>query len=395
MAALGVLGSAIWIGFFVVAAWHRDWVRRVRDLPADEPAGGWPSAAVLFAARDEAASVEAAARTMLALDYPALEVVAVDDRSADGTGEILDRLAADDARLRVVHVRDLPEGWLGKTHALHVGAGATRAEWLLFTDADVMFEPTTLRRVIAHAAGEGLDHVTVTPDLPTHGEGERIFLAMFQIGLSIYAPGWDMENRRKKAAMGIGAFNLVRAEAFRAIGGFERLALSVDDDVQLGRAMKWAGYRGRMLLGDGAISVRWQVGLGGMIRGLEKNFFAGAKFRPALVAVYTLGQVVVGIGPFLGLASGPAPVRWICGVGIAVMALMLSLIGRQCGLRPYHALTMPLSAVVCITALLRSTWVTLRQGGIRWRGHLYPLAALREHVRRREAWMRELWLSTR
>jgi hypothetical protein len=395
MAAVGLLGSAIWIGFFTVAAWHRDWVTRVRDLTADEPEGGWPTAAVLFAARDEAASVGAAARTMLALDYPALEVVAIDDRSADPTGAILDDLASRDARLRVVHVRDLPEGWLGKTHALQLGAEATAAEWLLFTDADVMFDPLTLRRTIGHAVRGGYDHVTVTPDLPTRGEGERIFLAMFQIGLSLYAPGWDVEKRSKRAAMGIGAFNLVRASAFRAIGGFDRIALSVDDDVQLGRALKWAGYRSRMLLGNGAISVRWQVGLRGMIRGLEKNFFAGSKFDMKRVAVYTLGQIVVGFGPFLGLIAGPAPVRWICGAAIVVMAILLTLIGRQCGLRAYHALTMPLSAVVCIAALLRSTWITLRQGGIRWRGHLYPLAALREHVRRREAWMRELWRSTR
>jgi cellulose synthase/poly-beta-1,6-N-acetylglucosamine synthase-like glycosyltransferase len=395
MAAVGLLGSLIWLGFFGVAARHRDWVRRVRDLPVNEPAGGWPSVAVLFAARDEARSVEQAARTMLALDYPWLEVVAIDDRSTDGTGEILDRLAAEDRRMRVVHVAELPAGWLGKTHALQVGAEETSAEWLLFTDADVMFDPLVLRRTVGHAVAEGLDHLTVTPDLPTQGEGERVFLAMFQVGLALYAPGWDLEKPRKKAAMGIGAFNLVRASAFRAIGGFERIALSVDDDVQLGRSLKWAGYRSRMVLGTGAISVRWQQGLGGMIRGLEKNFFAGSRFDLGRVALYTLGQVVVGFGPFLGLISGPAWVRGVCGVAIVVMAILLTLMGRQCGLRPYHALTMPLSAMVCIAALLRSTWKTLRQRGICWRGHLYPLAPLRDHVRRRERWMRELWLSTR
>ncbi len=395
MAALGVFGSTIWILYFVAAAWNRHWVVRVRDLSDDPPEGGFRPAALIFAARDEAATVEAAALSMTRIDYPELEVIAVDDRSADATGPILDRLACADQRLQIVHVHDLPEGWLGKTHALQKGADQTSADWLLFTDADVVFEPSTLRRVIGFAERSGFDHVTVTPDIPTTGEGERIFLSMFQIGLSLFAPGWWIENPRRRASMGIGAFNLVRTEAFRAIGGFRQIALSVDDDVQLGRAVKWAGYRSKMLLGNGAISVRWQVGLNGMIRGLEKNFFAGTKFRLGMVLVYTLGLLILGVGPFLGLIAGPAPVRWICGLGIAVMGVMLALVGRQCGLQIYHALTMPLGAMFCVFALLRSTWLTLIQGGIRWRGHLYGLAELRRHVRRREAWMNELWRATR
>jgi hypothetical protein len=393
--ALCGLGALAWIRFFVLAGAHRDWVVRLRDLPDAEPPGGWPRLAVVFAARDEAAGVEAATRSLLASDYPDLEVIAVDDRSGDATGAILDRLAAQDPRLSVVHVTELPEGWLGKTHALQAGARRTRAAWILFTDADVVFAPGALRRAVAYAATHDVDHVTVTPELPTRGLGERVFLPMFQAGLTLHSPGWKVDDPEERAYLGIGAFNLVSAEALGAIGGFERIRLSVDDDMQLGRALKWSGRRSKVLLGAGAVSVRWHVGLGGMIRGLEKNFFAGANFRLARVLLFAAVMVVIGILPFVGLFVGPPALRVFCGAGVAVMAILVHLIGGQSGLAWYHGALMPLSALANLWALLRSTFLTLRRGGVSWRGHLYPLPALRAHVEHREHWMRELWLSTR
>src|SRR5581483_9986381 len=286
-------------------------------LPAVEPAGGWPSLAVAFAARDEEADVGRAARSMLALDYPNLRVVAVDDRSTDATGAILDALAAEDGRLVVVHVRELPPGWLGKCHALQAAADAVGdgADWLLFTDADVVFAPDALRRAVAFALSERADHVTVAPGIPTEGPGERLFLVMFLSALTVHAAGWRIEDDESRPSMGIGAFTLVRAEVFRAIGGFRRLALSVDDDVQLGRAIKWAGYRSRIILGAEAVRVRWQVGLGGMIRGLEKNFFAAARFRLALALMAIFPFAALGIAPFVGMFVGPWWSRAVSGLG--------------------------------------------------------------------------------
>lgn len=392
---LGLVGSLMWIGFFVVAAWHRNWRVRVSGLSVEAPPGGWPSVAIVFAARDEEAVVEAAARSILAIDYPNSRVVAVDDRSEDATGRMLEEIATETERMRVVHVERLPEGWLGKTHALQVGASAVSADWLLFTDADVHFAPDVLRRVVGEAVRRKLDHVTVTPDVPTESVGEQLFLIMFQLGLSIHSPGWRIGDPRNRAYLGIGAFNLVRREAFEALGGLSRIALSVDDDMQLGRLIKWSGRRSEVFLGNGAISVRWQTGLSGMIRGMEKNFFAGSRFSLSMVMIYAAGLLVMGLGPFVGLMVGPLWSRVVCGVAVAIMVVLMPLIGKQSGLKHYHAVLVPLSAVVCAFALLRSTWLTLTQRGIRWRGHLYPLDQLRAHVRKREAWMHELWGSTR
>jgi hypothetical protein len=395
VAGLGGLASVFWISRWVDAIRYRKTIVWLADEPAEPPEGGWPTLAVIFAARNEAGMVECAVRSMLAQDYPSFELIAVDDRSTDATGVILDSIAAEDARLRVVHVRELPSGWLGKNHALQGGAASTSSDWLLFTDADVILAPGTLRRGVALAARAGLDHLAAIPDTITESEWERIFLATFWLMFIVHAPPWKVSDPRSKAAAGIGAFTLVRAEAFRAVGGFRHLALSVDDDIRLGQALKYAGYRTRIVMGRRAFAVRWQVGLRGMVRGLEKNFFAGIDFQLATVLLSVPAMFVVGLGPHLGLFFGPWWTRAICAAGLGSIALLLKRERGQSGIAWYHALTLPLGAAACAFALVRSTWLTLRRRGVRWRDHLYPLDELRAHVRRRNAWAREVWRSTR
>lgn len=391
----GLFGSCAWILLLAQFLRHRGLTVQLKDCSASAPHGGWPSLSVVFAARNEAATVGQAARSLLAQDYPALVVVAVDDRSTDGTGEILDALAREDARLRVVHVRELPAGWLGKNHALQTAADSVSSEWLLFTDADVVFGPDALRRAVALAWSGGVDHLTLAPDVLTETFGERVFLTMFTLGFALHAPPSSVLNPRRKASVGVGAFNLVRADAFRSIGGLRRLALSVDDDMRLGEALKFCGYRNGVCLGRDAVSVRWQVGLGGMIRGLEKNFFAALDFRLGLVLIGVFGLWTVGVMPWVGLCVGRWWQRAVCAAGVASVVAMIGATRGQSGLKWYHALFLPIGAAAMIAALLRSVAVTLWNGGIRWRDHDYPLAALKDHVRRRNAWTAEVWRSTR
>jgi glycosyltransferase involved in cell wall biosynthesis len=358
------------------------------DLSDSPPAGGWPRLAVIFAARDEASGVEQATRSMLAQDYPELVVIAVDDRSTDATGAILDALAGENPRLRVVHLRESLPGWLGKTNALHVAATAETAPWLLFTDADVQFEPGTLRRALAWAIKEGADHVTVVPKFVTAGIGERLFLMVFELAFATRVLGGRVDARRGGTHLGIGAFNLVRSEALRGIGGFERLALSVDDDNRLAQALKAAGHRARAIMGVGAVSVRWQTGLGGLIRGLEKNLFAILDFRIGLVAAVCVLWLGIGFAPYICLIWGPWWVRIVCATGIAALVGILSAATRQTGIAWYYALALPLSASLYVLALIRSTWLTLARRGVRWRDCHYELHELRKHVRLRNTWLR-------
>src|SRR5262249_25363516 len=160
----------------------------------------------------------AAMRSLLALDYPNLEIIGVDDRSRDRTGEVLDRLARDDERLTVVHIDELPAGWLGKCHALHVGASRARGEYLLFTDRDVIFARQALRPAVAYVADRRLDHLCLNPTLIAGGFWERALVACFgMLFFAAFRP-WLIPTRFRGAYCGIGAFNLVRSDVYRAVG---------------------------------------------------------------------------------------------------------------------------------------------------------------------------------
>jgi cellulose synthase/poly-beta-1,6-N-acetylglucosamine synthase-like glycosyltransferase len=154
--ALAVLAAALALAGWARLAWlgHAD-RRALVPLPPAPP-GPLPSVTVVVPCRDEARGLARAVTSLLAQDLPELQVVAVDDRSTDGTGEILARLAAADPRLEVVSVAALPDGWLGKNHACHAGARRARGEWLLFTDADVVHAPDAVRRALAAWARGGV-----------------------------------------------------------------------------------------------------------------------------------------------------------------------------------------------------------------------------------------------
>lgn len=391
--ALGVLASAVWLIHAINLIRHP--TPRLADRPEAEPPGGWPSLSMIFAARDEAAGVGPAVRSMLSQDYPNLSVVAVDDRSTDATGAILLQCAAEDDRLQVVRVEDLPTGWLGKNHALHEAAGTSRADWYLFTDADVVFAPGSLRKALAEAVAGGADHMVATPDIATGTAGERLFLTCFVPLFGIHSPPWRVVDPDQPTFFGVGAFNLVRAEPFRAVGGFQRISMSVDDDMRLGQALKVAGYRARVVSGAGLISVRWQVGFGGMIRGLEKNFFAGLNFRIGRALAALAGIAVLGIAPYVGLGVGPWWARLVCAGAVTAIAWILTRAGGQGGVDWRWTPALPLASIAVGCALARSTWMTLRRGGIRWRDRTYPLTQLRAHAEARSAWTRDVWRSTR
>mgnify|MGYP001237708278 CR=1 FL=1 len=224
-------------------------MRRLGRLALADPiAGPAPRVSVVVAARNEARGVEAGMRSLLAQHYPALEIVAVNDRSTDETGAILDRLALGEPRLRVVHVAELPAGWLGKNHALALGAAAASGAWLLFTDADVVMQRDTLSRAIGHAERTGLDHLTVVPDLILPGL-LKCFTVGFIVWFSVYVRPWKASDPKSRFFVGVGAFNLVRTTAYQRAGGHEPIRMRPDDDLKLGKILKRSGARAEALSG--------------------------------------------------------------------------------------------------------------------------------------------------
>ncbi|MGH9575866.1 MAG: glycosyltransferase, partial [Terriglobales bacterium] len=179
--ALGIILAAVWVHRVVDAARGAPSVADLCTPPWDRALTKElaPLVSIILAGRDEETHVEAALATLLALDYPNCEILAVNDRSADRTGEIMDRLAAQDPRLRVLHISQLPDGWLGKTHALWRAAQMARGQWLLFTDADINFRPDALRRALSYAEEASADHLVLFPTTLLHSVGEGMMIAFF------------------------------------------------------------------------------------------------------------------------------------------------------------------------------------------------------------------------
>jgi len=378
IALFGVI-AVFWLTYGLRVAYGAIRLPWVRDFPPARDAE-CPRISVLFSARDEEEKLPAALRTLMEIDYPDLEVVAVDDRSQDRTGEILDAFAAAYPRLRVVHVDRLPEGWLGKPHGLQKAYDASSGEWLLFTDADVRFKPDVLRRAISLEKTHNLDHLTLLGDVEMVGFWETVLVTFFGLGFHLGTDPSQAANPRSFRYVGVGAFQLLRRSAYEASGTHRRLAMEVVDDMKLGKIVKQAGFRSGCAVTQNLVAVRWQAGVGNLVRGVTKNFFAGAGYDLRLVALQVAVLLMMNTLPFAGVFLGHG---WIFGCSVIAVAIALSFqagVAWVMRVSPLYALTHPLGALLFCYMLLRSTVVTLWQGGIVWRDTFYPLDDLKRGV---------------
>ena len=371
-----VLASLAWVVAYLTGARALLGMPVLHEAEPKAPAR-WPKLSVIIPACDEADTIESALETLRAQDYPALELVLVDDRSRDGTGAIIDRMAEGDDRITVVHVSELPPDWLGKVHAMQRGLEASKGEWILFTDADVHYGPGTLRKTVALSVEHGLDHLTVFPKLMATGVLHEAVIDAFGGMFFQTVRPHEITNPESDAYAGAGAFNLVRRETFERSEGFEWLRMEVVDDAGVGLAIKRAGGRAEAWLGSRDLSVLWYPSIGAMARGLEKNLFGIiGHYRLWRALLRMLAFLTILLGPFAGLfhSSWTAAAAAAAFLPMPVLALVLK---RRFDQRFWPALLIPLGQLFMVYAALRSTWVCARQGGIVWRGTKYPLDTLR------------------
>jgi glycosyltransferase involved in cell wall biosynthesis len=351
--------------------------RRLRSLEDATPARTGPPISVVVAARNEARHIEAAALSLLRLDYPDLEIIIVDDRSTDETVVILDRLVRRHPRLRIVRVSELPEDWLGKNHALAVGAAAASGALLLFTDADVVFEPTTLRRAVALMIEDQLDHLTAIPNARMPGVALNAFVAAFAIFFALYTRPWKARDVRSWHYIGIGAFNLIRADAYRASGTHRAIAMRPDDDLKLGKIVKKRGFRQDVVYARDFITVEWYSTLAELIDGLMKNAFASLNYSLLAVAGSTTALVLMYVWPFLALLVTDDGV-WALNIpNVLLIAVILWGSARAMRTSPGYAVAFPAAALLFAYIIWRSALLAVARGSVTWRGTAYPLARLR------------------
>ncbi|MGC1474872.1 MAG: glycosyltransferase family 2 protein [Terriglobales bacterium] len=339
-----------------------------------------PRVSILFSALDEAEKLPAALGTFLAMDYPNYEVIAVDDRSEDATGKILDAAARQNSRLKVVHVTSLPAGWLGKPHGLQKAFEHSTGEWLVLTDADVRFEPNVLRTTVALAEERHWDHLTLLCHAEMFTLGEKIARTFFAMSFMLGLRPWRASDPKSRAYIGVGAFQLIRRSAYEKIGTHRRLAMEVVDDVKVGKLVKEAGLRSGVARAGRAVTVHWHAGLGNIIRGTTKNFYATTGFRVWVAVGQVAGNLLMFVLPWVALpfVHGWARIFAVTAVVLPVMAQAGAAL--EFGESPLYAVTQPLGALIVCWMIVRSTFVTLRQGGIRWRGTFYAIEELKRGV---------------
>ena len=387
---LGGALAAVWLDRMQDAARGMPRVADITRPEWDRHLQPTPRVSIIVPGRDEQEHVEAALASFAAQDYENLEIIAVDDRSRDSTGEIMERAAQQaiaarpGLRFEVMHIRELPAGWLGKTHAMWQAAERATGDWILFTDADVKLRPDALRRAIAYAREVKADHLVLFPTHALETVGECMVLAGFQMLFVFGHRPWKVSDPKARDTMGLGSFNLVRRSVYESVGTFRALRLEVVDDIKLGELVKARGFSQHSVLGPGLLDLRWGPRGLGIVRNLTKNLFAVLHYRwpRALGACFLL--LVLNVLPFLGLWLAPGWSK--AGFAIAIGAIAVLYVGmyRTSHISPAYALLHPVNSMIIAYALLRSMASTLWHGGVVWRGTKYSLQELRRSSEDRE-----------
>ncbi len=353
------------------------------SLPALASSEG-PDLTVVVPACNEERSIQATLRSLLASTGLRLEIVAVNDRSTDRTRDRMDEVCAEAAAsggphsLRVIGISELPAGWLGKPHAMAMGAQQAKSRWLLFTDGDAIFQPQTLELALRHALAENADHLVLVPTVVLKTWSEAAILAAMNVlgGWTIRL--WKVADPRAQDFIGVGGFNLIRREVYTRLGGFEALRMEVLDDLRLGWLVKRGGYAQRIALGPQLVRIRWLHGALGVVHLAEKNAFAVYRYRVGVTLLASLGLGVQIVWPLAAIADG----GWALAAGLLTYAsiAMTYHASRRSILAPaWLALFFAPATAVVLYALLRSMAFALVRGGVDWRGTRYPLEELRRH----------------
>lgn len=400
MEVWALVALAYWTVMLIQTLRARRWMLK---LPApgdngpavDKEQTGWagrgvasaePLVSVIIAAKEEESSIVETVQHLLNQSYRRIEIIAVNDRSRDATGRKLDELRRWSAPkdtipipLRVIHITTLPAGWLGKNHALYHGYQQARGAYLLFTDADVRFQRHAIRDALAYMQRQQADHVTLAPRMVCRTFWLRAFVHMFFLCFSLFVRPWrandDFQHRH---GMGVGAFNLISRAAYERIGTHRAIALRPDDDLQLGMKVKQARLRQRLLSGEEHIAVEWYGTLREAVRGLEKNMYSGFGYSLPLAAAGCAGLLALFIWPPLGMLTAGGLASALFALSVAALLAVYVLLTRSIlGRSGKEAFVFPLSAGALCFVVARSVWLTLRQGGIYWRGTFYSLKELK------------------
>ena len=348
-------------------------LRAVPRLRGDEIPREGPCVSIVIPARNETRVIEQTIRAFLAQDYDDFEVIVVDDRSTDGTAEIL--RSFDDPRLTVVNGVETADGWLGKPWALEQGRRAAKGELLLFVDADLIYAPHALRAAVAELERTGAAMLALLPRFEMGTLAEQVAMPMLAFVTFCGIPLWRANRSTDpRLALGAGSGNLIRSGALESIGGFTTLKDAVIDDVGLARAVRAAKQPTRIARADDLIGVRMYHGGREIVEGFTKNAFVVLDRSYLLAAVVLALLVVLHLFPYAFALTGD-------GFAIATVVLISvtrAVLFRSLRYRIDNAIFLhPLMVAFWACIFLRSMWFTGVRNELRWRGRTYDAAHTR------------------
>lgn len=387
MIFLLIIGLASLLIYLFLAVEALLGVRQIGQLQNIVPTPGeeYPSVSIIIPALNEAATIQPALTSLLALDYPKLEIIAINDRSTDETGLILDQMAEANTKLTVYHLKELPLGWLGKNHALWYGATRAKGKLLLFTDADVVMTEKSLRQAVSFMITKHLDHLAIFFDSIVPGGLLNMQIIDFACAFLTIMKPWKARQQDCPYHIGVGAFNLVRAETYHQCGTHQAIALNPVDDVELGRLVKKYGGHQDCLFGYNSISVKWYGSIPEMVQGLEKNILPFCGYSLAKIIAASAVLIILRIWPMLALFLVH---------DIILLTLNALLIAMQAGLAitaainssipVRHVIWLPISPFIGLYILWNSTIKTIFRRGIIWRGTFYSLDELQKKMPNKE-----------
>jgi cellulose synthase/poly-beta-1,6-N-acetylglucosamine synthase-like glycosyltransferase len=380
LTGIGWVCVAGWLAFAAVAL---SGLTRRKPLTATQNSQlsiNAPLVSVLIPARNEARRILAqSVRSVLGQTYEDIEVIAVNDRSTDNTESILRSVAETDERLRVINGVEPPAGWLGKPYALQQALGASRGQWVLTIDADMVLEKEAVRTALDHALAGGYDVLTLMPHFETSSFWERVFTPAWLLALLGGYPFALLNNPKVKHAFAFGGFSLIRRQALARIGDFAAVRADIVEDIRLAELLKSSGAHYRIEHAPNLIRTRMQSSFREIWDFLSRGMFAGMRYSIVLAAftvmvgyTFVVAPILVAVICSVMLAAGASgellSLLLPCLIVWAIQVFALLFVCKKFDIPPGYAFTTPVGLSLFYTALLVSTINIMRGEGVAWKG---------------------------
>ena len=384
MTYLYISTAVFMVGIIIVHWLHNQYHLDIVVRPTPPPAEA-PLISVCVPARNEERNIGLCVQSILAQDYPNFEVIVVEDRSTDATAEVLQSIAFQDDKLKVISGVDLPKGWAGKPHALFQAAAAAGGAWLCFVDADTFLSPVTLSSCYAKASETKADLFTIMTFQVMGSFWEKAVLPLVMTALSVAFSPRKVNDPNRKDAIANGQFILIKRSVYDAIGGHERIRDQIVEDKAISEQVKWNGYRLIVANGYAIVRTRMYTSLPEMWEGWTKNIYLGLRDQPSLMLLGAFGAFLLLfaalllplwllLGLFLYLQSGGWPAGLVILESLLLWAIVIYVRARVAiGMKisPWYAFTLPLGAAVFAAMMFISSWKVLSGKGVTWKGRVY------------------------